>query len=187
MDRPATGAEADVVLVDNEGGGRTATQHLIDHGHRRIAILVAPSYYTTGRRLRGYRKALRQSCIDADKSLVVTLRRGTMEEAAAATHTLLTSPHPPTAIFSTTGFLTEGVLRASQQLHARIAVVGFDDFKLADMLPTPVTVVTSDVEELGRRAARLLIDRINGADAPFQRTVLPSQLIARGTGEMPPP
>ncbi|MFF7598232.1 LacI family DNA-binding transcriptional regulator [Streptomyces mirabilis] len=183
VDRPATGAEADVVLVDNEGGGRMATQHLIDHGHRRIAILVAPSYYTTGRRLRGYRKALRQSGIEADEALVVTLRRGTTEEATAATHALLTSPHPPTAIFSTTGFLTEGVLRASQQLQARIAVVGFDDFKLADMLPTPVTVVTSDIEELGRRAARLLIDRINGEDSPFHRTVLPSRLIARGTGE----
>lgn len=84
-----------------------ATQHLIDHGHRRIAILVAPSYYTTGRRLRGYRKALRQSGIEADEALVVALRRGTTEEATAATHALLTSPHPPTAIFSTTGFLTE--------------------------------------------------------------------------------
>jgi LacI family transcriptional regulator len=186
VDRPATGAEADVVLVDNEGGARTATQHLIDHGHRRIAILVAPSYYTTGRRLRGYRKALRHSGIDADENLVVTLRRGTTEEASAATHTLLTSPNPPTAIFSTTGFLTEGVLRASRQLRARIAVVGFDDFKLADMLPTPVTVVTSDTEELGRSAAQLLIARINGEDAPFRRTVLPAELITRGTGEIRP-
>ncbi|MFF1448414.1 LacI family DNA-binding transcriptional regulator [Streptomyces sp. NPDC058274] len=186
VDRPATGAEADVVLVDNEGGGRTATQHLIDHGHRRIAIIVAPSYYTTGRRLRGYRKALRQSGIEADEALVVTLRRGTTEEASAATHALLTSPHPPTAVFSTTSFLTEGVLRTSLRLGARIAVVGFDDFKLADLLPTPVTVVTSDTEELGRRAARLLIDRIDGDDTPFQRTVLPSRLIARGTGETGP-
>lgn len=145
-----------------------------------------PSYYTTGRRLRGYRKALRQSGIEVDEALVVTLRRGTTEEATAATHALLTSPHPPTAIFSTTGFLTEGVLRASQQLQARIAVVGFDDFKLADMLPTPVTVVTSDIEELGRRAAHLLIDRINGEDSPFHRTVLPSRLIARGTGRRLP-
>ncbi|MDH6220799.1 LacI family DNA-binding transcriptional regulator [Streptomyces pseudovenezuelae] len=186
VDRPATGAEADVVLVDNEGGGRTATQHLVDHGHRRIAILVAPSYYTTGRRLRGYRKALRHSGIDVDEALVVALPRGTTEEASAATHALLTSPNPPTAIFSTTSFLTEGVLRASRQLGAQVAVVGFDDFKLADMLPTPVTVVTSDTEELGRRAAHLLLDRIDGGTAPFQRIVLPSQLIARGTGETAP-
>ncbi|MEU9367696.1 LacI family DNA-binding transcriptional regulator [Streptomyces avermitilis] len=184
VDRPATGAEADVVLVDNEDGGRKATQHLIDQGHRRIAILVAPSYYSTGRRLRGYRKALRRSGITPDNDLVVTLRRGTTEEASAATHTLLTSADPPTAVFSTTGFLTEGVLRACRQLQTSVAIVGFDDFKLADMLPTPVTVVTSDTEELGRHAARLLLDRIDGDDAPSRRTVLPVQLIARGTGEI---
>lgn len=184
VDRPATGAEADVVVVDNEGGGAAATQHLIDHGHRRIAILVAPSYYTTGRRLRGYRKALRRSGIPVDEDLVVTLRRGTTDDASAATHALLTSERPPTAIFSTTGFLTEGVLRASQRLRAPVAVVGFDDFKLADMLPTPVTVVTSDTEELGRHAAHLLIDRINGVGTPYRRTVLPVRLIARGTGEL---
>ncbi|MEV2210363.1 LacI family DNA-binding transcriptional regulator [Streptomyces sp. NPDC050997] len=187
VDRPATGVEADVVLVDNEDGGRKATQHLIDQGHRRIAILVAPSYYSTGRRLRGYRKALRRNGITPDNDLIVTLRRGTTEEASAATHTLLTSDRPPTAVFSTTGFLTEGVLRACRQLQAPIAVVGFDDFKLADMLPTPVTVVTSDTEELGRHAAHLLLDRINGDDAPSRRTVLPVHLITRGTGEISNP
>ncbi|MBO0517994.1 substrate-binding domain-containing protein, partial [Streptomyces beijiangensis] len=62
----------------------------------------------------------------------------------------------------------------------------FDDFALADLLPVPVTVVTSDTAELGRRAARLLIDRINGEDAPSRRTVLPVRLIARGTGELGP-
>ncbi|MFJ6568721.1 LacI family DNA-binding transcriptional regulator [Streptomyces sp. NPDC091292] len=193
VDRPATGADADVVMVDNEGGGATATQHLIDHGHRRIAILVAPSYYTTGRRLRGYRKALRRNGVPADEDLVVRLRRGTTDDASAATRALLTSARPPTAIFSTTGFLTEGVLRAARGLGAPVAVVGFDDFALADMLPTPVTVVTSDTEELGRCAARRLIDRIDGVDgveggegAPFRRTVLPVRLIARGTGELPP-
>jgi LacI family transcriptional regulator len=66
-------------------------------------------------------------------------------------------------------------------------VVGFDDFKLADMLATPVTVVTSDTEELGRHAAHLLLDRINGDDAPSRRTVLPVHLIARGTGEIAHP
>ncbi len=172
------------MLVDNEDGGRKATQHLVDQGHSRIAILVAPSYYSTGRRLRGYRKALRRSGIEPDNDLVVTLRRGTTEEAEGATRALLTSANPPTAVFSTTGFLTEGVLRACRDLQVSVAVVGFDDFKLADMLPTPVTVVTSDTEELGRRAAHILLDRIDGDDSPSHRTVLPVQLIARGTGEI---
>jgi LacI family transcriptional regulator len=184
VDRPATGTEADVVLLDNEGGGRLATAHLIEQGHRRIAILVAPSYYTTGRRLRGYRRALREAGISAEDRLVVNLRQGTADEAAAATRDLLSSANPPTAVFSTTNFLTEGVLRAAWSQHHRIALVGFDDFRLSDMLPTPVTVVASDTEELGRHAARHLLDRVNGDTSPFRRTVLPVQLIRRGSGEI---
>jgi LacI family transcriptional regulator len=186
VDRPAVGISADAVLLDNEGGGRLATQHLIDHGHRRIAILVAPSYYTTGRRLRGYRRALREAGIPMDERRVVDLRRGTAEEAAEATRNLLTSAAPPTAVFSTTNFLTEGALRATQDSHHRIALIGFDDFRLADMLSTPVTVVTADAEELGRKAARVLLTRIDGATHPMSRMVLPVHLIARGTGEIAP-
>jgi len=186
VDRPAVGTNADAVLLDNEGGGRLATQHLIEHGHRRIAILVAPSYYTTGRRLRGYRRALRESGIPVDERRVVHLRQGTAEEAAGATRDLLTSREAPTAVFSTTNFLTEGALRVTQTSRHPIAVVGFDDFRLADMLSTPVTVVAADAEELGRRAARVLLARINGDTRPISRIVLPVRLIPRGTGEISP-
>jgi LacI family transcriptional regulator len=93
-------------------------------------------------------------------------------------------PDPPTALFASTNFLTEGILRALREVEAEPAVVGFDDFRLADMLPTPVTVVASDIGELGRTAARLLLDRASGADTrPPQRIVLPCLLIQRGSGE----
>lgn len=187
VDRPATGTNADAVLFDNEGGGRLATRHLIEHGHRRIAILVAPSYYTTGRRLRGYRRALREAGIPADERLVVTLDHGTATEAAEATRQLLMCSNPPTAVFSTTNFLTEGILRATQNIADPIALVGFDDFRMADLLSTPVTVVATDAEDLGRRAAHLLLTRINGAAEPATRTVLPVRLIPRGSGEIPAP
>jgi len=187
VDRPAAGTNADAVLFDNEGGGRLATRHLIEQGHRRIAILVAPSYYTTGRRLRGYRKALREAGITVDERLVVALDHGSASEAADATHQLLRSSNPPTAVFSTTNFLTEGVIRATQHLPYPIALVGFDDFRMADLLSTPVTVVATDAADLGRRAARLLLTRIDGATDPVTRTVLPVRLIPRGSGEVPPP
>jgi LacI family transcriptional regulator len=79
------------------------------------------------------------------------------------------------------------VLRALGELGREPAVVGFDDFRLADMLPTPVTVVASDIAELGRSAARLLLSRASGTDTrPPQRIVLPCGLIERGSGERPP-
>lgn len=186
VDRPPRGIDADVVSVDNEGGGRLATNHLIQHGHKRIAILVAPAYYTTGRRLRGYRRALRDSGLAVDADLIVHLSNGSASVAKEATAALLALDNPPTAVFSTTNFLTEGVLAALGPRHRSIAVVGFDDFRLAACLPTPMSVVATDTEELGRRAATLLLERINTTPDRARRIVLPVSLIQRGSGEIPP-
>jgi LacI family transcriptional regulator len=186
VDRPAHGIDADIVTVDNQGGGRLATEHLLGQGHRRIAILLAPSYHTTGRRLRGYRLAHRGAGIDVDESLVVQLPEGTAAAAEKATRELMHRPDPPTGLFASTNFVAEGVLRALREVDRQPAVVGFDDFRMADMLPTPVTVVASDTAELGRIAARLLLDRASGADTRIpQRIVLPCALIQRGSGERP--
>ncbi len=187
VDRPAGGLAADVVIMDNEQGGLLATRHLIAHGHRRIAILVAPSYYTTGRRLRGYGQALDEAGLTMDDRLVVRLKEGSAEEAASATQRLLDAPEPPTAIFTTTNFLSEGALRVLHQRRSGAALVGFDDFRFADMLPTPVTVVTGDTAEMGQIGSRLLLDRIKGASGTRQHVVLPVRLVPRGSGELPPP
>lgn len=186
IDRPAYNVETDVVVLDNGRGGYLATEHLITHGHRRIAALVAPSYYTTGQRANGYRRALRLAGIDVDPSLVVQLEAGTVEAAEAATHDLLARSDRPSAIFATTNFLCEGTLRALHRAGERMAVVGFDDFRAAEMMPMPATVVAADPSELGRRATRLLLNRIGGDVGPPRRDVLPVELIQRGSGELPP-
>jgi len=186
VDRPASGVQADVVVLDNDRGGWLATEHLIGNGHRRIAILVAPSYYTTGRRLRGYRRALRDAGLAPDAADVVRLPLGSSESASLATESLLDRPRPPTAVFATTNFLTEGAMRTVRARGAPTAVVGFDDFRFADLLPIPVSVVSGDVAEMGRIAAGLLLDRIAGDSAPPRRIVLPVHLIPRGSGELPP-
>jgi LacI family transcriptional regulator len=188
VDRPAHGVDADIVTIDNEGGGRLATEHLLSQGHRRVAVLLAPSYHTVGRRLRGYRRAHRDAGVPVDERLVVQLPEGSPAAAEAATRDLLDGPEPPTAIFASTNFLSEGVLRALRGRRRPPAMVGFDDFRFADMLyPTPVTVVTADPADLGRQAARLLLDRANGSTLPPRKLVLPVQLIPRGSGEQPPP
>lgn len=188
VDRPAHGVDADVVLVDNEGGGRLATEHLLGHGHRRIAMLLAPSYYTVGRRLRGFRRAHRAAGAEIDERLVVQLAEGSAQAAEHATHELMAIDEPPTAFFASTNFLAEGALRAFGDRRRTPALVGFDDFRFADMLyPTPVTVVASDTAELGRCAAQLLLDRTEGDTAPPRKIVLPVTLVPRGSGELPPP
>lgn len=187
VDRPAHGVDADIVTVDNEGGGRLATEHLLSYGHRRIAVLLAPSYHTVGRRLRGYRRAHRAAGVPVDERLVVQLEEGSAPAAEEATRDLLRLPEAPTAIFASTNFLTEGVLRAVRGRRHPPAIVGFDDFRFADMLyPMPVTVVASDTAELGRCSAQLLLDRAAGDDSPPRRIVLPVTLLPRGSGEQPP-
>jgi LacI family transcriptional regulator len=187
VDRPSTGApSADSVVLDNEAGGRMATAHLLAHGHRRVAVLVAPSYYTTGRRLRGYRRAMRDAGLPVDERLVVTLRQGTPEDAESAVRRLLALAEPPTAVFCTTGFLAEGAIRAIGPASGSVALVGFDDFPLADLLPVPLTVVATDAGRLAETATELLIARIDGSTAEPVRIVLPVRLVERGSGEVAP-
>lgn len=187
IDRPAQGVEADVVLVDNDRGGYLATEHLIAHGHTRIAMLVAPSYYTTGQRAKGYRRALRTAGVPFDPSRVITLPAGSVAAAEAATDELLRRRDRPTAVFATTNFVCEGVLRAQHRDGRPLAVVGFDDFRLADLLPCPATVVAADPADVGRRATDLLLRRITGDEGPIRREIVPVSLIERGSGEVAPP
>lgn len=185
IDRPGRGLEADDVLIDNAAGARLAVQHLAAHGHRRIAIIVAPGTYATAERLRGYRDAMKQLVGGVDDKLVKKLRSGSVDEAERATRELLSSDEPPEAIFTTTSFMTHGALNALDT-RSDIALVGFDDFPFAHLLRIPVTVVAGDPDALGALAVQTLFERLDGkVEGPRRRVVKP-HLIIRGSGELGP-
>jgi LacI family transcriptional regulator, galactose operon repressor len=176
----------DVVLLDNTGGARTAVTHLLAHGHRRVACLSdLPDIFTARERLFGYEKTLRSHGVPVDPALVCVGQHD-VAGAESAMAGLLALPDPPTAVFTGNNRLTVGALRAIQSAGAGTALVGFDDLELADMLATPVTVIAHHPAEMGRRAAELLWRRMAGEDLPPQRVVLPTHLIARGSGELAP-
>lgn len=188
VDRPPRFIDADAVVSDNAGGAEAAVSHLIAAGHRRIAFLGdRPEIYTAVERLRGYRRALARHGIPDDPALVrAPLLRP--EESFAATRAMLLGPDRPTALFTSQNLITVGAVRAIHQLglqHA-IALVGFDEIMLADALDPPLTIVAQDPEGLGRAAAELLFARLDGGDGPSRRVVLPTSLVARGSGEVPP-
>jgi LacI family transcriptional regulator len=186
LDRPPGGIEVDAVLLDNVGGARRGVEHLIGHGHRRIAFVGDPeTVWTAGERLSGYREALTAAGLPIDEALI---RMGPprVEAAEAATRRLLAMADPPTAVFAQNNRNCIGVLRALHGVGTRLAVVGFDDFELADMLPDPVTVVAYDPGELGRTGAELLFARLAGDSREAQRIFIPTRLIARGSGEIVP-
>jgi LacI family transcriptional regulator, galactose operon repressor len=185
LDRPPGGLEADAVLLDNEGGARAGVEHLLAQGHRRIGLIGdPPDLYTLAERVRGYRAALAARGVDFDETL---LRLGAHDVAQAemSARALLQLPDPPTAIFAANNRVSVGALRALKAVDAQVALVGFDDFELADMLPVPVTVVRHDPAELGRRAAELLFARLDGDGGAPQTVILQTELVVRGSGEVP--
>jgi LacI family transcriptional regulator, galactose operon repressor len=184
MDRPARDVKADEVLIDNVGGARHATDHLLAHGHRRIGLVGdPPTVYTVGERVRGFREAMAAAGAPVDESLI-RLGRRDVAQAETATRELLSMAHPPTAVFTTNNRASIGVLRALRGRESTFALVGFDDFELADMLPVPVTVVKHDPAQMGRVATELLFGRLSGDERPPHRIVLPTRLVPRGSGEI---
>lgn len=187
IDRPPGGLDADSVLLDNVAGAQLATSHLLSRGHRRVAIVTDDQRIVTAQeRLWGYRRALAAKGVDFDPGIVRTAR--TVADAAAQVCELLGRTDPPTAIFAARNDVTQGAVSALRErgLSQRVALVGFDDFPLADALVPAVTVVGHDAAEAGRRAAQLLLDRLAGSTLAPQHVVLATRLIQRGSGEIGP-
>jgi LacI family transcriptional regulator len=180
VDRPPGFIDADTVLSDNAGGARAAVAHLIAGGHRRIAFLGdRPELATAAERLRGYREALIEHGLPVDPALISAQANG----AAGA---MLTGSEPPTALFTAQNLITIEAVRTLHELGRAhdVAVVGFDDVPLSDVVEPALTVVAQDPIALGRTAAELLFARLDGDAGPTRRVVLPTRLIARGSGEL---
>ena len=109
-------------------------------------------------------------------------------EAAEALGNLLDSPNPPTAVFSAQNLITIGALQAlhSRGLQHRVAQVGFDDIELADLLDPAVTVISQDPREIGRVAAARMFKKLDGEPVEPEHIIVPTVLIERGSGEIPP-
>lgn len=185
-DRPPGFIDADAVVSDNAGGARAAVSHLIAAGHRRIGFLGdRPEVFTASERLRGYREALAAHGLEVEPALVRHPLAGGAG-AYATTRALLTGARPPTALFTGQNLITVGAVRALHELGLQheIALVGFDDVLLADVVEPGITVVAQDPLTLGRRAAELLFSRLDGHQDPWQRVVVPTALIERGSGEL---
>ncbi|MEU3449016.1 LacI family DNA-binding transcriptional regulator [Streptomyces thermolilacinus] len=184
VDRPPGRIEADTVLSDSFGGARTGVAHLVAHGHRRIGFIGdQPRIHTAVERLRGYRAAMAEAGLpvhDAWVSLGST-EPARVREAVAA---MLSGPEPVTALFAGNNRVTVTVVRELAPRTRPVALVGFDDIELADLLG--ITVVAQDAAALGRTAAQRLFRRLDGLlDAP-ERVRLATTLVPRGSGELPP-
>lgn len=186
VDRPVTGCTGDEVVVDNRGGIRAAVSHLVGHGHRRIAFLGDdPDFWTAQQRCDAYRKAMASRRLSV-RDLVAM---GPHEHFALADRmrTWLDRDDPVTALIAGNNRISTVLLRVLAALGRRdLALVSFDDFELADILDPPVTVIAQDPHKIGQEAATALFARIEGATGAPRQLVLPTRLVPRGSGELPP-
>ncbi|MEV3935611.1 LacI family DNA-binding transcriptional regulator [Glycomyces sp. NPDC049804] len=185
IDRPAHNLVADAIVLANRSGVFDAASRLLALGHRRIAYVCNPAAVSAqGERVQGYREAMAAYGI-ADTGRWERL----VDDPAAAPERivadLLGGADPPTAVVTGNNRMTIGALRAMRGIEGDPpALVGFDDFDTADVLG--VSVIAHDPVELGRRAARLAIERIGDPLGFTRRVELPTRYIGRGSGERPP-
>lgn len=185
IDRPTEGIAADCVLCDNAAGIGMAYRHLVLQGHRRIAYIGDDERIFTGRERSGAFRA----CVAAHGASVAGMvHTGPIDQQriAAAVRSVLDCPSPATAVLTGNAASTVEVLRQLGELAGRVAVVGFDDIQLADLLRPALTVVAQDSATIGRTALELLLARSADPDRPIQTVTVPVTLIPRGSGELPP-
>jgi LacI family transcriptional regulator len=188
VDRPPRFLDADSVTADDRGGTFAAVSHLAERGHERIAYLGADlAIATAEERLRGYVDALASHGLDLDLAIVRTGLRS-VDDAERTVTEVFDDGAAPTALLSAQNYFTMGAYKALRALGllGRVAIIGFDDIPLADMLDPPLTVVAHDPVELGLTAAQLLLRRLDGDDSPSEHVVCPVFLVPRGSGEIEP-
>lgn len=185
MDRPMSGVSADCVMSDNAAGIGMAFHHLHKHGHRRIAYIGDSERVFSGRERAGaFRAALQAHGLPVDD--LVSPGEITDERIAKALDTALHSADPATALVTGNMSTTIAVLRQlGPQAASRLAIVGFDEVPLADLLQPALTVVAQDTTTIGRTAVELLRARMADPTRPVQTVIVPVTLKVRGSGEIP--
>lgn len=188
---PSPGRPA--VNVDDFGGAEAAARHLLELGHRRLAIVVLPpargqveSTPTAARRLAGYRAAIRQAGAAEARSVVAGI---SFAAGARAFESLLKDAHRPTGVLAMSDMAAIGVMSAAQaaglQVPEDLSVVGFDDVPMAAWTSPPLTTVRQPIVEKGRLAAQLLIRRMRGEAVDSPRPLATTLVVRDSTMRSP--
>lgn len=173
------------VIYDDGAGAYVATRYLIEQGHRRIAHLNGDPRYSTARaRQEGYRRAMLEGFGALDENLIDGYSWNP-SEIVTGTRQLLAAADPPTAIFAASDSLAlwaiEVLRHEGYRVPEDVAVIGFDDIPLTRDLIPPLTTVRIPLQEIGRRAAEMVLRLVAGDAEGVESVVLPVELIKRGT------
>jgi LacI family transcriptional regulator len=183
--------DGDYVTADNTLGGRMVASHLLDLGHRQIAVVTLdePGHTAAADRVAGFRARLAESSIEAPTILTNSL--STSAGSTAAGELLALSPRP-TAVFVMADRLAIGVVHELLErcvgVPDELSVVGYDDIQYSAFLEVPLTTVALPMAEIGQIAAEILFDRMDTSSSaePWHQVLLPPRLVVReSTGQVP--
>lgn len=182
----AEGLAADVINFDNYGGARSLTQHLIEQGHQRIALVKGPTQAKDAHeRTRGYRDAMVGAGLPAAG---LEFDGGYTREAGfAATEALLSADPRPTAVVAANDYCALGVMSALHQagiaVPEEMAVCGFDGLASTSYTVPSLTTVHVPIREIGYQAITRLVTRLNAEadDTEYRPDVVPVTLLVRNS------
>jgi LacI family transcriptional regulator, galactose operon repressor len=191
LDRHVQSPRVDEVRSDSEAGAFQLVRHLIELGHRRIAMLSGGrNISTSADRVSGYRRALTEASIPYDERLVRYEGFGVEGGLRMARDLLKVSPRP-TAFFGANNFIAFGAIRALREADLRVpddmSLVAFDDLPEDWIVDPFLTVVEQRAYEMGKQAAKLMLERLAGEGRPKRRSIiLPVDFIVRRSTAPPP-
>lgn len=174
------------VGVDNYLGGYMATKHLVDKGHRRIAMIAGAFDFSdkSRDRWRGYRKCLRENAITYDHRYLIQTRYS-LESGRESAGKILELTPAPTAVFCSNDYLAIGVMEGARKRGLRLpddlSIVGFDDIPLASYVTPGLDTIRQPAYEMGNLGVGKLLERIENRSCPPVHRLLKLELIARGS------
>lgn len=176
IDRLVDGIDCDAVIIDNEKATFKATEYVLELGHKKIGIICGSmDVYTARKRYEGYASALSERNIEVSKDYTAVCNMR-VEGGYQAFCDLIENQDPPSAIIATNYDMTLGAVIAANERKLKIgediSIVGFDDMIMLRLVQPPLTVVAQPVELIAERAAKLLLDRLNGNSSESSEVVV---------------
>ncbi|ODT81863.1 MAG: hypothetical protein ABS76_10445 [Pelagibacterium sp. SCN 64-44] len=191
LDEDIAGAGLPGVFVENAAGTYLATRHLIEAGHRQIALIGGPEgLMSVTERLAGFGRAMAEAGLTIPEGWML-LGDYTSAFGQAAAAQLLDGPRRPSAILACSDYIAVGVIKAVRSrglvIPRDLSLVGFDDMAFAELVDPPLTTVRQPVAEMGRLAVRHLLALLEDGPRPPPETRLPVELVTRQSVAPPSP
>jgi len=171
------------ISINDEQAGRDAADHLIEYGHKSIAVITGDIESTSSKeRLNGFRLAMKDAGLTVNENLVI-FGQYTLKSGESSTEGLLRKKNRPTAIFCFSDEIALGCQYALQrngfQVPDDMSIIGFDDIPFAKYFSPPLTTISQPTEQIGAACATTLLDLIDGKQPEQQRQFMPHELVIR--------